>query len=245
MVVSVNFNNYLCIFTNLLCLFPVFLFFMDNNIYDGVYILSTGTISLLYHLNNNEPQVLSDKLVDSDMIYKIDTIYAETLIINIATYLLLYKNHNIRSSICSIILPFYLYLSNMNSSVIFIIRYSIIAIFGLIAVVKYYIKYFYKKNISTKKFILLNTGICLNAIQILAYEYLQNTYDYNFYHSIHHICGYISVAIYFYGPITINSNYYINKSILKKYFNCRKFKVKDEPRDNDNSNSIICNIVTN
>jgi len=233
MVVSITFNNYFCIFTNMICLIPVLLFYMDNNIYDGTYILCTGITSFLYHLNNNEPAVLDSKIVDTDMIFKIDTIYAETLIINVATYLLFYKNHNLRAAICSTILPFYLYLSNMDSSIIFIIRYSIIFIFGIIALIKYYVRFCIKKDISNKKFIMLNLGILLNGIQILAYEYLQNEYDYNFFHSLHHICGYLSVAIYFYGPITMNSNYKINKSKIRKLFNCKTSKVKDENQNNN------------
>jgi hypothetical protein len=214
MTISTDFDNYLCIFTNLLCIIPSILFFLDNNIYDGIYVLYTGTISLIYHINNNEPQILDDKLVNPTLIANIDTLYSETLIINIASYLLFYKNLNIRASLCAFLIPIYIYLNTIDSVDVAYIRYSFIIIMGLIAIVKYFTRYFYKKNLKTKKFLMLIFAAFLNGIEVLAFEYLQNRYTYNFYHSIHHICAFTSICLYFYGPITHNSPYYYNKKRL-------------------------------
>jgi len=214
MTISTDFDNYLCIFTNLLCIIPSILFFLDNNIYDGIYVLYTGTISLIYHINNNDPQILDDKLVNPTLIANIDTLYSETLIINIATYLLFYKNLNIRASLCAFLIPIYIYLNTIDSVDVAYIRYSFIIIMGLIAIIKYFTRYFYKKNLKTKKFLMLIFAAFLNGIEVLAFEYLQNKYTYNFYHSIHHICAFTSICLYFYGPITHNSPYYYNKKKL-------------------------------
>lgn len=238
MTISTDFDNYLCIFTNLLCIIPSILFFLDNNIYDGIYVLYTGTISLIYHINNNDPQILDDKLVNPTLIANIDTLYSETLIINIATYLLFYKNLNIRASLCAFLIPIYIYLNTIDSIDVAHIRYSFIIIMGLIAIIKYFTRYFYSKTLKTKRFLLLLFAAFLNSIEVVAFEYLQKKYTYNFYHSIHHICAFTSICLYFYGPITHNSPYYYNKkkileSIKKCCHHSHKVTAEISPR-------IIC-----
>jgi len=240
MIISTDFDNYLCIFTNLLCIIPSMLFFIDNNIYDGIYVLSTGTISLLYHLNNNEPKILNNTFVNPTLISNIDTLYSETLIINIASYLLFYKNLNIRAALCAFLIPIYIYLNTIDSVDVSHIRYSFIIIMGIIAIIKYFTRYFYKKNIKTKYFMLLLLAAFLNFIEVLAFEYLQNKYTYNFFHSIHHICGFISICLYFYGPLTKNSPYYYNKKSI--YFIFKKCCSYGRKVTSEISPNITCSI---
>lgn len=250
MIISIDFDNYFCIFTNLLCIIPSILFFLDNNIYDGIYTLSTGTVSFLYHINNNDPPILNQTILNGNVIANIDTIYSETLIVNIATYLLLYKNLNVRASFCAFLLPIYMYLSTIHTSFVEHIRYTFVAVMGLIAIFKYVARLCYHKNIKPKKFGLLMLGAAINGIEIYAFEDLQERYSYNFFHSIHHLCAFISICLYFYGPLTENSPYYQNKQKLCNYFSrCKKhkkIKADDTPKLTFQPNNVeISNLNIN
>ena len=227
MVVSVAFDNYLCIFTNLLAIIPAFLFFIDKNYYDGIYTLTTGTVSFLYHINNNSPNILSKNILDESTIATIDTIYSETLIMNVATYILLYKNHNIRAGISAFFLPIFVYIDFMKINLNAHIRYSFIALLGTLVAIKYIYGVFCSKTIKLYKFIILCFGAFLNILELVAYEELQNKYTYNFFHSIHHICAFLSITLYFFVPLNFTSAYYKykNKYCLRCKNNCKK-KIK-------------------
>lgn len=227
MVVSVAFDNYLCIFTNLLAIIPVFLFLIDKNYYDGIYTLTTGTVSFLYHINNNTPNILNKNILDQSTIATIDTIYSETLIMNIATYILLYKNHNLRAGISAFFLPIFVYIDFMNINLKAHIRYTFIALLGTLVAIKYIYGVFCTKTIKLHKFIILCLGAFLNILEIVAYEELQNKYTYNFFHSIHHICAFLSITLYFFVPLNFTSPYYENKYCCLRYKNNCTKKLKE------------------
>ena len=232
MVISEQFDNYLCIFTNLLAIFPSILFFLDKNFYDGFFTLLTGTISFIYHINNNSPSVLNNNIVDNNTIAVIDTIYSETLIINITTYVLLYKKHNIRAAISSLFFAIFLYIDILHSNYKGYIRYSIIGFFGLIIALKHIYGTFCKKTYSYRSFCILCFGAFLNLLELISFEELQNRFTYNFFHSLHHIFAFISIIFYFYVPLPNTAIYYTNKSRIKVLFYeyCNFFKNKNKIR---------------
>ena len=91
-------------------------------------------------------------------------------------------------------------------------------------------------------------GAAINGIEIYAFEDLQERYSYNFFHSIHHLCAFISICLYFYGPYEKSS--YENKQKLCNYFSrCKKhkkIKADDTPKLTFQPNNVeISNLNIN
>ena len=125
------------------------------------------------------------------------TLYIQKPLLLILRISSLYKNLNIRASVCAFLLPIYMYLSTIHTSFVEHIRYTFVAVMGFIAIFKYVARLCYHKNIKPKKFGLLMLGAAINGIEIYAFEDLQERYSYNFFHSIHHLCAFISICLYF------------------------------------------------
>ena len=146
---------------------------------------------------------------------------------NVATYILLYKNHNIRAGISAFFLPIFVYIDFMKINLNAHIRYSFIALLGTLVAIKYIYGVFCSKTIKLYKFIILCFGAFLNILELVAYEELQNKYTYNFFHSIHHICAFLSITLYFFVPLNFTSAYYKYKNkYCLRCKNCCKKKIK-------------------
>ena len=188
-------DNLFNILSNITCIFPIILFIIDKNYYDSILILNTGIFSFLYHLNNNEPNVLSTYIFDDHAIRVVDVCFSEMLVLTIATYVIFYKNYYIRSVLLNIYFPINIYLVCSDNISRTYILYSFITLCVLSKII-----ILYKLNkLFSKISCCLFIGLLLNSVQILLYQYLQRVYpiEYNFYHGFHHIFAFLSIILYF------------------------------------------------
>ena len=81
------FNNIFCVFSNLFCILPAFLFYKSNNYFDALFCMLTGIGSTFYHLNNNNAPLVNDWF-NEQAIRNVDVIMSDMLILNIATYII-------------------------------------------------------------------------------------------------------------------------------------------------------------
>jgi hypothetical protein len=213
------------ILSNLLCIFPAILFSFDKNFYDALVIFGTGLTSFLYHLNNNQPQILKKLLFDIEGIRIADVIMSDILIFQIATYLAFYKDFEMRTILLFMLLPFELYL-NVSSH-----NLHMYIIFFLVSVLFIFMLYnnLYKKQRCRPKYLLfLFGGLSFTTTGLIMYSYLQELdykKDYNMYHSFHHSCAFISILFYYFIPKTFKLKFPLLRNITS---NCDIKNMRDD-----------------
>lgn len=201
------------IMSNLLCIFPTALFGFDRNFYDALVILGTGLTSFLYHLNNNQPEVLKKLLFDVEGIRMADVIMSDILIFQIATYLAFYKDYEMRTILLFMLLPFELYL-NVSSHNLHM--YIIFFLVGVLFLFTLYNNLYKKQRCKLKYLLFLFGGLSFTTTGLVMYSYLQELNykrDYNMYHSFHHSCAFISILFYYFIPKTFKFKFPLLRNI--------------------------------
>jgi hypothetical protein len=197
--------NWYNILSNLISIIPTILFMNDYNYYDAIIVLGTGVSSFLYHINNNTPDVYKDDILGRHAIQITDSIMSYTLIFQITTYLVLYKNYYIRSILLFIYLPLEIYSINYNE------LYNVYFLLTIIVIFLVFICYnlHLYRTCRKKHLIILCIGLSMSAVEILMYAYLQKQ-NYNAYHSMHHTLAFISIIFYHYIPRKYMKEHNIN-----------------------------------
>lgn len=196
-MISKIFDNFFCIFSNLFCVLPTYLFYKDKNYHDALFVGMTGLTSFAYHLNNNKPDIIS--YLDRNSISNADYFISDLCVLNIGSYLAFYKVFNIRTNLLVIEIPLEMYsISYGNMYRTYFMYSTSFVLFCKFIYTRVKLKRLKKSNI-----LILTIAVLINIIEIACFEWLQkvnNEENYNFYHSIHHICAFLSVALYFFVP---------------------------------------------
>lgn len=199
-VISEPFDNWFCILSNLVCIFPSYLFYIDNNYFDSCFIFIAGLVSFLYHANNGDYHSKSNNIIsvfDYDSIRLTDWIIAYLTILNVASYLAFYKQMNIRSVLLLIKLPIVIYLTLWYFEERMEILYISIGVLALRVIYNLY----KLEKFKLKYIIYLLVGISFNIVQIYCFTIgNKNENIYNFFHGLHHLFGFISIIFYFFVP---------------------------------------------
>lgn len=225
-------ENYFCILSNLFCFIPTYLHFRNNNFYDCLYIFVTGITSVFYHLNNNNNSLIN--ILDPLAIKLADIVLSDLLIIQTVTYVAFYKNYNLRAAILFYILPFQIYVCIIDNIYRTIFTFSNLAIYTL-----FVLYLFYKYSLFGKyPFFIFCIAVSINGIELLCYEYLQKNINYNIYHGIHHICAFLSIAVYYYVPIYINNYKLVNSIKINKTENINVNNTEETSLDDTRYNNI-------
>jgi hypothetical protein len=228
------------IISNLLCIFPAILFGFDKNYYDALIILGTGLTSFLYHLNNNEPQVLNHLIFDKTGILMADTIMSDIIIFQTATYLSFYKDYEMRSILLFILLPFEIYLNVSTHTLHMYIIFFLVGVLSLFMLFNLY----KKRRCKIKYILILFGGLSFTITGLVMYKVLQemNDKDYNMYHSFHHTCAFISLLFYYFIPKSFKFKFPLLRNITS---NCDIKTMSDDSArisidyDNNNHNNDI------
>jgi len=199
-IISDSFDNWFCILSNLVCLIPSYLFFIDNNYFDCTFTFIAGLVSFLYHANNGDYHTKSNNIIsifDYDAIRLTDWIIAYLTVLNIASYLAFYKKMNIRSVLLIIKLPIVIYLTLWYFEERMEVLYISIGVLALRILYNLY-------NLEQFKFkylCYLLIGLIFNIIEIFCFMLgNKNETNYDFYHGLHHLFGFISIIFYFFVP---------------------------------------------
>lgn len=192
-------ENYFNVLSNFVCLLPTILFLHDRNYYDAIIVFGTGITSFLYHLNNNDPQLLDYFIFDQTGIQVADAILSDILVFQVSSYLAFYKNFMLRSSLLFMFLPFEIYMAVTSRG-----KFHLYVLFLLVGVFTVFVlRHLHKQNkIRSKYMVIFICGAIMNIVEIIMYADLQERYEhkYNVYHAIHHIMAFLSIVFYFFVP---------------------------------------------
>ena len=183
-------NYIFCIFSNLICILPAYLFYKTNNYYDSLFCIYTGVGSLLYHLNNNSAGNSMVHWFDEQSIRNVDVIMSDLLVINMTTYIIWGTRNGLDRRIIAFItaLPFEVYAVSLGNKY----REKLLVICCVAC-------FIVRLTINKKNFTLL-LGMFISLIDILCYRTLAPSrhHNYNVFHGLHHIAAYSSIAVYFF-----------------------------------------------
>ena len=186
-----------CIFSNLICILPAYLFYKTNNYYDSLFCIYTGAGSLLYHLNNNSSANSMVHWFDEQSIRNVDVIMSDLLVINMTTYIIWGTKNGLNRRIIAFItaLPFEVYAVSLGNKY----REKLLIICCLSCFIA-------RLTINKKRFTLL-FGMFISLIDVLFYRTLAPSrhHNYNIFHGLHHIAAYSSISVYFFIHNTISS----------------------------------------
>ena len=190
------FNNIFCVFSNLFCILPAFLFYKSNNYFDALFCMLTGIGSTFYHLNNNNAPLVNDWF-NEQAIRNVDVIMSDMLVLNIATYIIwghTTKKLQYRGLILLVLLPFEIYIVTLGNEQ----RENFLAICCIAC--------FISRFSTCKENKVLFLGIILSIFDLLCYRTFahKHHHNYNFFHGMHHVFGYLSIVIYKYAVIDKN-----------------------------------------
>jgi hypothetical protein len=168
-----NMSEWFCTLTNLMCVLPTW---YAHRVCDKVLYLGTGLVSILYHLN------LPKTIIDYHAIRFVDLVLSDICIYWTVTIPDKYKDN-----VLMITLPIELYITRVGYPYV---RLYLVTVWVLVNLVRIVI--FKKVNVNRK---FLGCTMATSILDLTFYEGLR-TVNYNWFHGLHHIFGFLSIYLY-------------------------------------------------
>jgi len=183
-----------CALSNLVAILPAVLFYRKHNLQDSLFCSITGSVSVLYHLNNNTPNFIN--IFDNDAIRNVDVLISDMLVVNISSYLIFGDSHiyaTKRFLMFLSYLPFETY--SVSAGNVYRERLMVFSIILFLTTKLHF------DGICGQINRYLWSGVVCSLIDILFYRTLApNSHKYyNVFHGLHHCMAFISIALYIYA----------------------------------------------
>lgn len=174
---------YWCSFTNLFCIFPVWLSY-KRKLQEGFLYGLTGIISILYHLHHRDK---FNKPYKDFLNYK--AIRATDLIMSDLCVYWVVTEPSVRNLVMFSIIPFEIY--------VVVSKYPYVRLISELIWVFLNLSYLFLKKIEINKKKVF-CAVASSCLEMIFYEILTTIYPqyYNWVHGVHHIFGFLSIYFY-------------------------------------------------
>ena len=178
-----------CSVTNLFCLFPTYLAY-KKNMDEWVLYLSTGIVSILYHLHHYNKYIKpACSFMNYGAIQMVDHVLSDMCICWITSCI---PNRNLHVKSFFLFLPVDMYVVYIQNGIVRWILYGLWVSASLMYIL-------FNRKMYSHKYTAL--GILSSAAELFFYKIFPDMYPayYNWIHGVHHIFGFM--GIYFYMRI--------------------------------------------
>jgi len=202
-----------CALSNLVAILPAVLFYRKHNLHDCLFCTITGTVSVLYHLNNNTPNFIN--IFDNNAIRNVDVLISDMLVVNISSYLIFGDSRKYATKRFLMFLT-YLPFETYSVSAGNVYRERLMG-FSIILFLTTKI-HFDGSNCNRY----LWSGVACSLIDILFYRSLAPSSHkyYNVFHGLHHCMAFLSLSLYIYAvkgaSLTAEPNITTESSITRE-----------------------------